>query len=224
VTEVLVDVDGATFALGRVQRHDERSRDFPAEVAPLVSVRWPNRGAVLDQGQVGSCTGNAMASALNHDPIALHRPGALLDESDAVRLYSAATRLDRFRGVYPPTDTGSSGLAVCKAAKRAGLITSYRHAFGLPAALGALARGPVLIGIPWLRAMFTPRPDGSLDVSGAVAGGHEVCLDELDVERELVWLTNSWGQGWGLAGRASLRWTELGHLLMQGGDCTVPVP
>ncbi|NED51184.1 hypothetical protein G3I24_09730, partial [Micromonospora aurantiaca] len=68
---------------------------------------------------------------------------ASTDEDQARALYSAATRLDEFDGEWPPTDTGSSGLGVAKACKRAGLISGYRHAFGLNAALTALAEQPV---------------------------------------------------------------------------------
>jgi hypothetical protein len=57
-----------------------------------------------------------------------------------------------------------------------------------------------------------------------VVGGHEICLDELDVENELVWVHNSWGEDWGVEGRAALHWDDLGELLADDGDCTIFTP
>ena len=214
-----------TYHLGRhlQPNHDPRSLDHPAEVAPLVSVRHQHHGPVLDQGQLGSCTGNATAQALNTDPL-MPDGRRLLTEQDAVAIYSWATHHDPVPGAYPPQDTGSDGLSVAKAAKHLGLISSYAHAFGLDHTLGALALRPAIIGIPWLNGMFDPAPDGQLHVTGDIAGGHEICLDELDVERQRVWILNSWGFAWGQQGRAWLTWADLGGLLAQQGDATVLLP
>lgn len=104
--------------LGRHVEHDPRSRDYPFEVAaatPLRKTLWRRYGRVLDQGQLGSCTGNAIVGALNTLP--LRKTGAAaLTEKDAVSIYGSATAIDSIPGQYPPTDTGSSGLAVCKSA------------------------------------------------------------------------------------------------------------
>lgn len=210
------------FRLARHVEHDEASRQFPAETAPLQSVKWEHAGPVLDQGQLGSCTGNAASDALNTKPL-WDGKRRLLTEQDAVAIYSWATHHDGFPGVYPPDDTGSSGLAVCKALKKLGLIRAYRHAFGLQHTLGALAKQPVIIGIPWTDDMFTPDADGFIRPTGQVAGGHEVCLIELDVENQSVTLLNSWGSTWGQDGTAKLTWDDLGALLAQQGDCTVPL-
>ena len=214
-----------TWTLGRhlVPTHDERSRDFPAATAPLVTTLHAHVGPVLDQGNLGSCTGNATAQALNCDPM-LPAGRRLLTEADAVALYSWATAHDPVPGRYPPTDTGSDGLAVAKAAKHLGLVSAYQHAFGLSHVLGALVVRPLIIGIPWLSGMFTPGRDGMLSVTGTVAGGHEVCLRGIDVEAQTVRVLNSWGSGWGIAGEALMRWTDLGGLLAQRGDATVLLP
>ena len=97
--------------LGRHIEHDERSRAYPAARAPkVVSVAHARHCAPFDQGQTGSCTGNAEAGLLMTDPLFV--TGRCLSESDAVALYEQATHLDRVKGIYPPDDTGSSGLAV----------------------------------------------------------------------------------------------------------------
>ena len=39
-------------------------------------------------------------------------------EGFAVKLYEDATVVDGYPGEYPPDDTGSSGLAICKVSQR----------------------------------------------------------------------------------------------------------
>lgn len=209
--------------LGRHVGHDPRSRAFAAEPLAPRTVRHRHYGPVLDQGQLGSCTGNALAQALNTGP--LHRRGEpLLREKDAVALYSAATALDPFPGAWPPEDTGSDGNSVCKAARDAGRLSGWRHAFGLEQGLGALGEQPVIVGTLWTEGMDTPDGDGFLNPqSGAVRGGHEYLLLGCDARRETVTMLNSWGAGWAASGRARLRWADLGWLLDREGDLTVPL-
>lgn len=225
MSAITVEHEGRTYVLGRHldASHDYRSRMFPAGTAPLVTTMHTHHGPVLDQGQLGSCTGNAASQALNTDPLLL-AGRRLLTEADAIAIYSWATHHDSYDGAYPPEDTGSDGLAVGKAAKHLGLISRYGHAFGLQHVLGALVLHPLIIGIPWLQGMFTPGADGYLQVTGAVAGGHEVCLRGVDVERQAVRLLNSWSASWGDQGEAWLRWADLGSLLAQRGDATVLIP
>jgi len=210
------------YPLGRTLSHDPRSRNFAAPLAPaLKTVMHTHYGPVLDQGNLGSCTGNALSQALNTKPLHARR-GKYLTEADAVRLYSAATRLDEFDGEYPPTDTGSSGLAVCKAALAEGLIRSYSHAFGLDQCLAALVLQPVIVGTEWTDAMFEPDSKGFVHPTGNVAGGHEYCLLGLNVRDEYVTAINNWSVTWGLRGRFRIRFADLGTLLQAQGDVTVP--
>ena len=55
---------GIPFPLGRHINHDPESRRYayPETDRVLQSVRWPRRTPVLDQGNLGSCTGNAVSS------------------------------------------------------------------------------------------------------------------------------------------------------------------
>ncbi len=210
--------------LGRHIEHDERSRCFAVAPCsgPLVSVDWPRNCDPFDQGDLGSCTGNAMAGAAMTGP--LFKAGRHLTEANAVALYEAATRLDKIPGHYPPDDTGSSGLAVAKAAQRAGLISAYHHAFGLSAALCALSRAPVIIGINWYAGFDQPIGSAAqLVLSGDVRGGHEIVLDGIDVKAGMVKGTNSWGLGWGNRGRFVVSFGTFGKLLAEGGDCVAPV-
>lgn len=216
--------------LGRHLVHDERSRAFALEpvALPTAKVLHTRRAPIFDQGEVGSCTGNAglgMLASMPTLPPALVAKGvdpALWTERDAVELYSEETRLDdrEIPGHYPPEDTGSAGLYLCKALKARGWITTYRHGFALTTALGWLGHQPIAIGIPWLNSMFQPSRLHHLRVDrrSGVAGGHEVCLDGIDPGRSLVRVCNSWGESWGDGGRAWLSYADLGWLLSQGGD------
>lgn len=219
---------GQPRPLGRHVEHDSRSRAFAVAAsssAGLKTVQHASHIDVLDQGQLGSCTGNALVAALGCDPFYGAVPSALaLDEDLAVKLYSAATGLDSVPGTYPPEDTGSTGLAIAKAAKAAGLIAGYKHAFSLAACLTALEEAPVIVGVPWYEGMFNPAANGLVRIAGRVAGGHEFCLTGIDAERGYVRAVNSWGTGWGDQGTFLLEFGTLGRLLAEQGDATVLVP
>jgi hypothetical protein len=215
-------------ALGRLVEHDPRSRNFAAALAPAQrNVLWPHHAPVLDQGQVGSCTGNAMAQLLNTDVFAKSRAAAgvsgFLTERDALKLYHDATVLDGFPGTYTPVDTGSSGLGVAKAAKKQGYITAYAHAFGLPHFLSALQLQPVIVGTDWTNGMFKPNRKGFVKPTGSVAGGHEYLALGVDYTSQTITFLNSWSSSWGQQGRFFMTFADFGKLLGSQGDVTAPV-
>jgi hypothetical protein len=208
--------------LGRHVLHDERSRQYPAALAPLTSVRHAAVGLPLNQGEIGSCTANALCGALDSEPDNEGQP-ALIEE-DAVKLYELETQLEG--KPYPENDPGGTGLMVCKAAQQRGLITSYQHAFGLQQALEALVVRPVITGIPWYTSFDTPDPEtGMVTIApdATIRGGHEIVADEIDAPNELVWFWNSWGPMWGKEGRFCMKFATWDLLLKQRGDVTVPV-
>ena len=217
------------YALGRVPEHDPRSLDYPVMVAARRprTVLWGHNEPVLDQGSLGSCTGNALAQWLNTDFARINprrsQPPAVLTEDDAVRLYSRATRLDAIPGQYPPTDTGSSGLAVCKAGRALGYLSGYRWAFGFTAMLMALQISPVIVGTHWYEGMFTPDADNILDTGGPLVGGHEYLILGADTGSQLITMLNSWGPDWGRDGRAYIRFADFAMLLREQGDVSVPI-
>lgn len=226
-------VDGRR--LGRHVEHDPRSRDFafkvdaPAKVE-LIAVEHKRYGSIFDQGNLGSCTGNAAAGAKNTEPLYHSGSAHTLTESGAKDLYSLASRLDGLSdGYWPPTDTGSSGLAVAKAAKQQGIIGSYSHAFDMDAALAALQAGPVITGVDWYEGFDEPDPGtGLVVIAGQVRGGHELVARGYEPaaspDDALILLDNSWGTGWGLSGH--FKWTVATwrKLLDAQGDVTVLNP
>lgn len=216
--------------LGRHIRHDSRSLAYPYQVPEglvIQSVTHTRNAPIYDQGAVGSCTGNAMDGAIATDPLyeALPAGHPALDENEALALYSAAEVIDG-DGPYPPYDNGSSGLSVAQAAKNAGLISGYTHAFDRATMLAALQAGPVIVGMNWYTSMDSPDANGLVTITAdaQIRGGHEVECRELDMTAGLVWFDNSWGTSYGLAGRFCMSFATLDRLLSEQGDVTVPLP
>jgi hypothetical protein len=214
--------------LGRHVEHDERSRGFDIQTflaqrsVTIRSVEWTRRSPIFDQGQLGSCTGNAIVGAMATD--SLQRKGSSnLTESDALDAYHWATVYDVFPGTYTPTDTGSSGNAAAKAARHLGMIQGYRWAFSIKSALQALMSGPFITGIAWREDMFYPDSHGVVRWTGAVAGGHEFCAVGYDSNKEIIKFANSWGTEWGANGYFFMPVTEFERALKARGDVTIPV-
>jgi hypothetical protein len=221
--------------LGRLVEHDPRSLQFAHGVLPKTAIKtvdWTRRAPIFDQGNLGSCTGNAAAGLLGTDSAArtgltsatISNSVVPVDEDLAVKVYELATQLDNIQGTYPPDDTGSSGIGAAKALKKLGLATSYTHAFSFDALKSALQSGPVMVGTVWLESMFDVSTNGhvTVDRKSAVAGGHEYVLSAYDATVRVFRMDNSWGESWGARGSAWLAEADMQWLLSQQGDVTVP--
>jgi hypothetical protein len=148
-----------------------------------------------------------------------------LDENLALKIYSGAETIDG-DGPYPPQDNGSSGPSAAQVAKNLGLISGYLHCFSLADVLDALETGPVGIGSNWYDSMDSPNRDGLVTITpgASVRGGHEYLCRGKDTARQLLFLDNSWGAGWGAAGAFTYSYTTLERLLSEQGDATVSLP
>lgn len=235
--------------LGRNVNHDSASKAFrvqPRRADALHTTRHDAFLPIFDQGSVGRCTGCAGTAAIYRHPYVsgVVKPWHYRPNLDgATDLYSDATIADDFPGQYPPDDTGSDGLSIAKVLKAKGVISGYRWAFTLAEALAQLQDTPVITGIPWYNSMFDTTSAGHaghivVRQDSGLAGGHEICADELivpggtlaagDLQGQLgqVWVggPNSWGDSWGDHGRWYMTAAEWGSLLAQQGDVTAFVP
>lgn len=219
--------------LGRFIEHDPRSRGYATDDHgaghTYQAVTHDRYSAILDQGQLGSCTGNAGTGAMGTAPFANSAgAGAAFNEAYAIKLYSDATHHDDVPGYYPPMDTGSSGLAIAKVLKARGMISGYQHAFSMTGLLTALQTTPVIIGTVWLAGMDYPDSRGFVPLSGEVAGGHEYLCREFEpgptLDTGVLTLDNSWGEGWGDHGRFRMHVRDMAYLLGQQGDVVAMLP
>lgn len=217
--------------LGRHVNHDPRSRRYSVGVptVAITSVHHERHVPIFDQGNVGSCTGNAAIGCMGTGQFfatvdANEQAVYPLTEGGAVLVYGAATAIDGYPGTYPPEDTGSDGLSVAKVLKSAGWISGYEHAFTFADGLAALMSRPLIVGVNWLDGMFSPDVNGVIHPTGGIAGGHEFVWDSYDAASKLCGFTNSWGASWGAAGRFFMPAGEWASLLAQDGDVTSFVP
>lgn len=190
------------------------------------SITWPSVIARLDQGNVGSCTGNAAVDSLGCLPLATHVDTTKLNEALALQIYSAAETIDG-DGPYPPNDNGSCGASAAQAAVNAGLGKSFVDYVGVYALIEGLQSGPVMCGTNWFDSMMTPDSSGIItvpvDPNATPVGGHEYTVNAYMVNPSAPgggWLTiiNSWGDAWGIDGTARISVTDMQALLNQGGD------
>jgi hypothetical protein len=205
--------------LGRHAELDARSLQFTVQEAKIIKpAEWLPAIPTLDQGNLGSCVGNAgtyALSALDRANLAavtlagksLSPTDAALNEQFAVELYHESTINDGYPGTYPPDDTGSSGLGACKSLAKAKLIARYTWATSLRQLATLLQTRGVIMGWPWYESWFQPDNHGFVDhgnwQASGVAGGHELYFEALeawddnDLSKVVFRFHNSWNDSWG---------------------------
>jgi len=207
-------------SLGRLKEFDERSRDYPVRSlvgdAPTLSTKIWDCDVWLDQGTEGACVGFSWAHELAAEPSVVE-----VDETYARMIYREAQKVDE----WPGEDyEGTSVLAGVKIVKSFGWIDEYRWGFSLSDVLGAVVNiGPVILGTNWYEGMWDTDDDGYIWPTGSIAGGHAIMIVGYDHKRHAVLLHNSWGQSWGVDGRAWVDVTALEFLLSEQGEVCVPL-
>lgn len=230
--------------LGRNIHLDSESWDYALqpEATPIKSIRHEQFIPILDQGQIGSCTGESGTSCAYHAPFfstAERLWSYTPDQNGAYTWYAANTREDSYAGTftYPPTggdDTGSDTLTTAKVAQGAGIISGYQMSGDLTSSLEALQEAPGQTGIPWFNSMFDAPSSGLLtvDTTSGLAGGHALCVDEVvtadapgnGTGKLLVGGPNSWNESWGAKGRWYMTGADWWTLRQQQGDVYFWVP
>lgn len=212
--------------LGRHVYHDERSRAFAlADLGGKFAVdrsSWHDKTVRLydpapkPNQEIGNCTACAKAMQLNS--AGNRKIGTRLNMDWAISLYSLETEIDPFPGTYPPDDTGSNGLASCKAAQQRGTGGTYRWIFGGADEVvqAVMAGWAVSVGTRWDNDMFHPDASGLIHPGGGEAGGHQWVVRRYWHSRDWVGVDCWWG-GW----KAWLKRSDLQALLDDQGDAHV---
>ena len=217
--------DYSKVVLDRKVYYDPRSLNYRiAALASELSVpsepvsrRW-RTPIVLDQGQEGACVGFAWTGWAG----SMSKPWKpTLRNLDAFALYHRAQSLDEWPG---EGYEGSSTLGGARASDELGRVSSYHWATTIEEILLAVGHiGPVVVGINWYDGMYEPHDD-ELKVEGALAGGHDILINAVDVKKERLRFHNSWGHGWGVNGEAWMSFADVERLVItEKGDCCLPV-
>jgi hypothetical protein len=213
---------------------DSRSWDYALQpkATPILDVWHTPHISILDQGRIGSCSGNGSTSCAYHDPF--FTSGAspwkyTADEFGAQAWYHQNTVEDSYAGTWEPDDTGSDTTTSSKVAKEAGVCSGFQMSGDLDSSLEALQTRPGITGIPWYQSMFDAPSSGLLDVdmTTPLAGGHLLCVDRIITASApgngtgvvLVSGPNSWGTSWGDGGRWVMKASDWWALRQREGDC-----
>lgn len=209
-----------------------------AALPPAVDLR-PQCPPVYDQGQLGSCTGNGVAGAIQFDAL----KEGLADTSTPSRLFiyynerviegtvksdAGAQIRDGIKTVaksgacdetlwpYDITKFATKpSAAAYKAALNQRAIAYSRVAQTLAHMKGCLASGyPIVFGFT-VYSSFEGSDVASTGVvpmpaaNEAVLGGHCVVAVGYDDASQRFTIRNSWGTGWGMSGYATMPYTYL---------------
>jgi len=188
--------------------------------------KWKQNGAWLNQGNTGTCVGNAFAHRRADGPVPI--PG--IDEAWARALYLEASEI--YWGVPDTTMfKGTSARSAGEVLLKRGAIDRYEW-ITTPEQLRytVLEVGSVCLGVDWYTSMDNPKLiiNGDFhayyihqDRTTVKRGGHELLINGIDLAPEdgftpYYRLKNSWGTDWGAHGTARIPVSELEELVSLG--------
>lgn len=230
--EPIVERPRPNKRLGWHRYHRIQNRNYPVTAAPRLARRlaqplryrrWGGTSVILNQGELGSCTGNACVGMLARNPLRPLNASTRFGQTLARQLYSAATGIDDTWGIpgrWPTEDTGSTTVAVLTAAQNLNLIDEFRWSFSFEDTLSTLCNvGPMICGMDWDEGFDHPDVLGQVTFTGRLRGGHEICLvaylpDPHAEGGAWIEFVNSWGKGYGINGRARMSAATLRYLLI----------
>ena len=217
----------------RTNNHDLRSFDYVlggAETLPIVDRMWDPGLPVLDQGQLGACTGFAAATVCATMPgLSATNRRRLARNQMALSLYVLITAIDSTPGAYPQQDTGSDVNSALKAMRDLGWVGLYQWLPNARSVAGAVSHvGPVDMGTVWFSSMMDTKPvDGHAVVvvdehSGGENQGHSWSIVGIEAASPYPIIgKNSWGPNWGAGGYFRMSLDDLDKLIAAQGDAVV---
>lgn len=219
---------------------------FLAMPSPAVAAGFPSsvdlRGqfpAVYDQGQLGSCTANALAGAIEYQLArekldSVFTPSRLFiyyyerAERGTIPFDSGASIREGVQAIstqgYPPESVwpyDPSQFAVTPDAQAQAAATGHKlfQAFCLQQNLDHIRSSladqePVVFGMTVFESFESPAVAASGDVplptpAEATIGGHAMLIVGYDDASSSFWVRNSWGESWGIAGYCRIPYAYL---------------
>jgi len=219
-----------TSSFGRRISKDERDKQYlmrrllaPTRAVLPTNKLWKIAAKNLDQGDYGTCVGNAWANFLRCAPIQ-----TTADESMALKIYDAAILLDEWTDNDNDTDRqmGTSVRGGAMAVTNMGKLKSYLWAFELqPAVEWVLTMGPVVLGTTWYSSMMKPDAQGIVQIKPGARdlGGHCYLWRGADTKKALAYCCNSWGDSWGLSGNFAIPFKDVETLIHNDGECCTAI-
>ncbi len=216
-------IDQQDPRLGRHVVHDPASRSFALPDVVDKSA-WADKKIRLydpipnPNQTIGNCTG--CAKAMEFNAVGNRVTGYVNDMEDANNFYSRATEIDVWDGAWPPTDTGSSGLAAAKAARRMDRGRRFEWAFNGADQVVEIIQSVgrvVNLGTYWHYDMFNPDSEGRIHPTGGYAGGHQYIARGYWVAKDWVMIRCWWGE----FQDAWISREDLDNLLHDDGDAHV---
>lgn len=235
--------------LDRLVQFDERSRGFgvrPLLLQPITGTLKAPRSYThrveywLNQGQEGRCVEYSICHELLARPAEVD-PELVTQILQGKRIYWPAQQDDQwpggsYTGAVPQYE-GTSVLSGVKTAAKLGFYGEYRWAFTLEEAVVALPLAPLVLGINWYTGMFDTDGSGFVRPTGRIEGGHAILAhsvkivwkdihapkvwDNVNLDQSYIVLHNSWGNQWGLNGRAKLLLTDFDKLRREDGEVAI---
>lgn len=225
---VVHEVDGDVRTFDYVAKLDERNEDYLVRyhpllaAAPSVDALWAkmrswDAGAVLDQGQEGSCVGHGVVGEYLASPV---RGGydSVHGHEEAVKVYNRAKVLDEFAG---EAYDGTSVNAGMKVGRERGWWDDYHWAKNMNEFRQGLELGPVVIGVTWRRGMYSTNTKGRVSISGPEVGGHCLLVTgwiPSGLGDGVFRWRNSWGPSYGLRGNGWIGKDDLRTILFDAGN------
>jgi len=199
---------------------------------------------VRNQGKVGSCVGFGIGANLVgrakklstytewFSPTWIYNGARFIDGTlmfdmgcqprDALHwLYEKGCLLEHF-WVYDPEklDTTAPPSHLESEAVKCPLLSYFRIVDGVTGICEVLASEQfVSIGTPWFEKWRKPEGGVLAEVNAfdLVAGGHETCLYDYDLTKEVVYGINSWGEEWGDIGLFTMPFSAFDVFKQRGG-------
>ena len=175
--------------------------DFPAPEA-------------LNQDETPHCVGFSMADFGINLPVYTK-----YTNEDGHKFY----RLCKIEDKDPLGENGSNLRSAAKVLQNLKRIKGYAFASTLAQVkYWLLHKGPLIAGTFWTENMNYPNIDNILDIGGEIIGGHAYLLSEWTKDG-FIGIQNSWGDNWGIKGKAYISAIEFEKIFRQGGEVVTSV-